>query len=124
MFSSEDNRGSVATMVLPEPGLDLRSQQLASDFVESSVLISGDKGVFLMAFLRFRNRLNLLSLLFHFSEQPMATAVPAKRIAIGMVMRYAMTGEELSSAVTGGISSRILYCVNCARYNNYDKCDE
>lgn len=111
-------------MVLPEPGLDLRSQQLASDFVESPVFTLGDKGVFAMAFLRLRNCLSLLSLLFHLSEQLMATAVPAKRIAIGMVMRYAMTGEALSSAVTGGISSRIVYCVNCSKYKNYYNCDK
>lgn len=51
-------------------------------------------------------------------------AVPAKRIAIGMMMRYAITEEELSSAVTGGISSRIVYCVNRSDDENCDKCDK
>jgi len=79
--------------------------------------------LFLLLFLRRKNLFKLLSCLFHFSEQVMATAVPAKRIAIGMIMRYAITGELLSSAVTGGISSRIVYCVRCSEDKNYHNGD-
>jgi hypothetical protein len=62
--------------------------------------------------------------LFHVSEQQMAKAIPAKRIRIGMMMRNKSTGEELSSAVTGGISSRIEYWVNCSEDKNHHKYDE
>ena len=63
-------------------------------------------------------------LLFQFSEQLIAIAAPAKMIANGMIMRYAIVEEVLSSVVIGGISSRIVYCVNCSEdkdYQNYDK---
>ncbi len=52
----------------------------------------------------------------------MATPIPAKRMAIGTMMRYAISLEELSSAVTGGIASRRVYGVNCSNdeYNDED----
>lgn len=74
---------------------------------------------FLLFFLRLRYLLSQLSLLFHFSEQLIATAVPAKRTTIGIIIRYAMTGDELSYAVTGGISWRIINYVH-DNENYYD----
>ena len=42
--------------------------------------------------------------MFHFSEQAMATAVPAKTMTIGMTIREAIRGVELGlSVVIGGI---------------------
>jgi hypothetical protein len=99
------------------------SQQAASDFVVSSVLAVEVENLFLL-FLRFRYLFSLLSLLFHFSEQLIASAVPAKRIARGMMMREAITGEELSFVVTGGISSRIVYCVKCSDTEDYHNSDK
>ena len=109
--------------MLEEPRLDAGSQQPVSDFVVSSVLVV-DAERFLLLFLRFKNLLSLLSLLFHFSEQLMATPVPAKRMAIGTMMRYAISLEELSSAVTGGIASRRVYGVNCCNDESNDKGDD
>jgi hypothetical protein len=114
----------VTAIVFSEAWLDRASQQAASDFVVSSVLIVDVEDLFLLLFLRARNLLSLLSLLFHFSEQLMATAVPAMRIANGMMMRQAISEEEVSSVVIGGISSRIVYCVNCSEDKHYDNCDE
>lgn len=114
---------SVITIVLEEPRLGAGSQQPVSDVVVSSVLVV-DAERFLPLFLRLKNLLSLLSLLFHFSEQLMATPIPAKRMAIGTMMRYAISLEELSSAVTGGIASRRVYDVNCCNAEYKDKGDE
>ena len=122
--NSDDPRGSVTAIVFSEDSLDTGPQQVPSDLLVSSVLIVDDEGLFWLLFFRARNLLSLLSLLFHFSEQVMAIAVPAKRMANGMNIRQAIVEEEVSSVVIGGISSRIVYCVNCSEDKNYDNCDE